>query len=474
MAAIHVVMTATGLQPQDPAVLEAQIIATATALSPGLTANLPASLIEDVASTSAGAGILCDQACVESINNVTPLGANVFVLNNLGKVYGVQQGVGSNASVYCVFTGTVGFVIPRGFTVSDGSNQYTVQDGGIVQSGGDSGPLFCVATAAGDFAIPANTVTTLITSIPGAITLTVNNPSAGTSSTAPQSVAEYRAQVLQAGQSIAQGMTTYLRKQIQSVPGVQSRLVSARAYSTGWEIIVGGNGDPYAIAQAIFIALFNINTLLASTRGSVAITGITQADPGVINVPSHTFTNGEQVNIAGVVGMTAINGGPYPVTVVDANHISVSVDTTAFTPWSSGGAVTNTATNQTVTINDYPDSYNVPFVVPALQNVIIGLTWNTTAANYVSDAAVASLGSPAIISYINSIPVGQPINVFELQNAFQLATVDLIPTAQLTRMVFAIQINGVSVSPAAGTEIIQGASEGYLYTSAANVSIVRG
>jgi hypothetical protein len=509
-----------------------------------------------MASTSAGAGILCDQACVESINNVTPLGANVFVLNALGQTYGVQQGVGSNASVYCVFTGSVGFVIPIGFTVSDGAHQYTVQDGGIVLSGGSSSPLFCLATQSGNWAIPANSVTTLITSIPGSVTLAVTNPNAGTPSNGPQTVEDYRAQVLQAGQSVAQGMTTYLRKQIQAVPGVQSRLVSVRAYSTGWEVIVGGNGDPYAIANGIFIGLFNINTLLPSNQGVVYIAGISNANPAVVNAPSHTYTNGEAINISGVLGMTGVNGGPYNVTVTDSNHFSIPIDTTAagsyldsvvtnavwantaggqttfttstdlsgavtagttivtsgiastggtgvgyngtFTAvsatsttvvvtqasasspgtYSSGGMISgkaaNTVTNETVTINDYPDSYNIPFVVPPLQTVSIGLTWNTTAANYVSDAAVAALGAPALVSYVNSITVGAPMNLFELQNAFQLATAGVIPTAQLTRMVFTVEINGVTVTPDAGTGIIQGDSESYLYTSTTNISIARG
>jgi hypothetical protein len=138
------------------------------------------------------------------------------------------------------------------------------------------------------------------------------------------------------------------------------------------------------------------------------------------------------------------------------------------------GKAANTVTNETVTINDYPDSYNIPFVVPPLQTVSIGLTWNTTAANYVSDAAVAALGAPALVSYVNSITVGAPMNLFELQNAFQLATAGVIPTAQLTRMVFTVEINGVTVTPDAGTGIIQGDSESYLYTSTTNISIARG
>ena len=107
----------------------------------------------------------------------------------LGAVYGVPQGQGSNASVYIVFTGSsAGFVIPIGFTVSDGSNQYVVQDGGVIGSDLQSLPLFAVAVNSGTFAIPANTVTTIVTSVPSPYVLSVTNPLAGT----PQESAQRR------------------------------------------------------------------------------------------------------------------------------------------------------------------------------------------------------------------------------------------------------------------------------------------
>src|SRR5690606_35933581 len=126
------------------------------------------------------------------VNNVTPRGANEFVLGNLGQIYGVQPGLSANASVYVVFSGTVGFVINPGFTVSDGSHQYVVQDGGIVESAGQSAPLYCVSNQSGTWDIPANTVTALITSVPSPTTLTCTNPSPGTPSTGPESVESYR------------------------------------------------------------------------------------------------------------------------------------------------------------------------------------------------------------------------------------------------------------------------------------------
>ena len=121
-----ITITPAGLQPQSPASLLAQLLAAVAATNPGYTGDLPASLIEDVSSTDVGAIVLIDQARVELVNSLTPYGANAFVLNQLGAIYGVTPGLASNTSVNVVFTGTVGYVINVGFQVSDGTNTYQI------------------------------------------------------------------------------------------------------------------------------------------------------------------------------------------------------------------------------------------------------------------------------------------------------------------------------------------------------------
>lgn len=470
------VITKAGLTPQSPADLRAQLIALAVAADPGLTANLPGSLIEDIASTQVAGLTLIDSARVDTVDSLTPYSANAFLLNELGQIYGVQQGLGTTTSVYVVFTGTVGFPIGRGFTVSDGSNQYIVQDGGIVQTGGTTDPLFCLATNAGSFAVPANTVTTLITSVPGTITLSCTNPQEGLPGAGAQSEGDYRGQVLQAGLAAGQGMPTFLKTLVGQVTGVQPRLVSMRQANGGWEVIVGG-GDPYAVAYAIFQALFDINTLAGST---ISITAITKANPGVATTDlNHGLVTGQNnvliANAAGG-GFTAANGGPYTVTVLDEKRFSFGVNTSGYsgTYTASSGTVTPNARNVVVSVNDYPDTYPIPFVVPPQQSVSIGLTWNTISTNSVSATAVAQLGAQAISDYVNSIPVGSPINLFELQSVFQLAVADLIPTALLSRMVFTVSINGVPVTVDAGTGLFDGDPESFFAMSPSDCTITQG
>ena len=264
-------ITPQGAVPTSLAALNSEIISIATTLSPGLTADLPGSLIEDLSSTATGGAAVQDAAYVDLVNSISPYNANDFILTELGNVYGVQQGIGSNTSVNVIFTGTVGFVINPGFVVSDGTYQYTVQDGGIINSGGSSAPLYCLAILSGSWAVPADTVTQIITSIPSTITLTCNNTTAGTAGASAQSIDSYRAQVIQAGQAVAQGMATFLKTQLQNVSGVQANLISMRQLDGGWQILVGG-GDPYQVAYAIYTGLFNINDLQGESSGGTTTT----------------------------------------------------------------------------------------------------------------------------------------------------------------------------------------------------------
>jgi hypothetical protein len=469
---LPVVITKAGLQPTAPADLRAQLTDAATALSPGLTTNLPGSLIEDMASTGTGGLVVCDQARVDLVNSLTPYAANELLLNQLGVVYGVVRGEASNTSVYVVFTGTVGFAISQGFVVSDGTNQFVLQEGGIIGSSGSSPKLFAVATQGGSFSVPADTVTTIVTSLPPLVTLTVTNPSSGTPGADAESDAEYRVRLMQAGLASAQGMTNFLKTQLANVHGVQQRLISVRAVSGGWEVIVGG-GDPYRVAYAIFSAVFDLPSLMGST---ISITGITNANPGVVTTDlNHGLTTGQNnVNIAGVVGMTGVNGGPYTVTVLTEKTFSFGVNTTSSGTYTSGGVVTPNSRNVVVSINDYPDTYDVPFVVPPEQTVAVTVTWNTIATNFIADDSVAQAASQAIANYINSIPVGLPISQYEIQTTFMESVADIIPEQLISKIVIAVDINSVPTSVTSGTGFYEGDPESYFSTSPESISIVRG
>jgi hypothetical protein len=470
---INIAVGATGAIPTPPSVIRANLLTYLQATNPGYT-DLPGALIEDILSTDIAALSVCDSAAIDTINSLSPVTSNTAILVKLGQVYGVPQSVDTNTSVFCVFGGPPGYVVPQGFVVTDGSYQYVVQDGGIIATGGASPPLFCVATVTGSWAVLPNTVTQVVTSVPSPPgPITVTNPNTGTPSGGAQTEADYRAQVLQAGLASAQGMGRFLKTLLSQVPGVQSRLVSVQqVVGGGWEVIVGG-GDPYEVANAIWTALFDVSLLQGS---SIHVTGITQANPGVVTTDkNHGLITGQNnVHITGIVGMVSANGGPYTVTVIDEHNFSFGVDTTSFAAYISGGVVTPNNRNISVNIQDYPDTYTIPYVNPPQQTVQVQLTWNTSSPNFVNPTGMAQLGSPAIQNYINSIPVGSPINIFELQEVFQLAVAPILPVQYLTRMVFTISINGVSTPPATGTGIVAGDPESYFLCDASDIIITQG
>lgn len=74
--------------------------------------------------------------------------------------------------------------------------------------------------------------------------------------------------------------------------------------------------------------------------GTLVVTAITQALQAQITAVAHGLIVGDRALIAGVVGMTQINGIFLTVlTVVDANNITVAVDTTNMTAYGSGGTL---------------------------------------------------------------------------------------------------------------------------------------
>jgi hypothetical protein len=73
------------------------------------------------------------------------------------------------------------------------------------------------------------------------------------------------------------------------------------------------------------------------------ITGATQADPVVVTITGHGYSNDDDVFIDGVVGMTELNGRFFRVANVTANTFELTdyagndIDGTGFTAYSSGG-----------------------------------------------------------------------------------------------------------------------------------------
>ena len=93
-----------------------------------------------------------------------------------------------------------------------------------------------------------------------------------------------------------------------------------------------------------------------------AITGITKAANAVLTVASHTVVAGESFQISGVVGMTQINGLRATVISQTPTSITTSINSTAFSTYTSGGAFnTRPQSGEAVTAGfefDFPVRFN--------------------------------------------------------------------------------------------------------------------
>ncbi|MGC9216165.1 baseplate J/gp47 family protein [Acidithiobacillus sp.] len=383
--AVPLTITTAGPQPTQPSVLRAAVLSAVAAVVPDYTANLPGTLIEDVLSTGMGLLITADQGRVDAINGGSVYSASPYVLNLLGAQAGIAQGLPSNTSVLVVFSGPAGYIIPSGFIVSDGTYQYVLQSGTVIGTNGTSNPAYCVASQSGTWAVLANTVTTVVTSLPPGYTITVNNPDAGTAGGSAESVQSYRARTLQGLQATSQGVVELIKSMIMAVPGVQPRLVSVRQVNSTWEIIVGG-GDPYAVAYAIYASTLHFPTLMGSMDASLnVITSlisypntytITYVNPPqqivTLNVIWNTtlagFTGVAQVNQLGQSAMLDyINGIAVgqPINLLELNDIFASsvssvlssrhLTSLSVTATINGAAVTPAAGTQ-ILVGD-PESY---------------------------------------------------------------------------------------------------------------------
>ena len=88
---------------------------------------------------------------------------------------------------------------------------------------------------------------------------------------------------------------------------------------------------------------FSIDTttgLITLTPDSTkTITDITAASPGEVTTStSHGFSNGDEIYIADVVGMTEVNDLVFTITSTGAATFTIGVDTSAYTAYDSGGS----------------------------------------------------------------------------------------------------------------------------------------
>ena len=469
MSDLSVSYDAAGPVPKTSEELRADLVSRATELSPGITTDLPGSLIEDIVGTDVGALLIADQIRVDLINSVGPLKANMYMLNLLAQQAGISaQKTEGSTTVPVTFSGPAGFVVPQGFLVGDGTYTYQVADATIILSSGVSAMVTAIATNTGSWAVPAGTVNQIQTSLPSEITLICTNPVAGTPGSAKESDYEFRERVWEGQMSTVQGYPGFIRQKLTDLSNVQARLVSVVQSGNAWIVMCGG-GDIYEMAGAIYKSAGDISRLKGT---NLNVTGITNANPGVVTTDiTHGFSNGQVINITGVLGMSGINNVPLTITVLSPHTFSIGINTTGTGAWTGGGLVTPNLRNNVVTINDWPDDYLIPFVVPLQQLVTIKFEWATESVNYLTDATIASLVSQPVINYVNGIYAGKPMNINNVKDVFLQAVNGTLDMSLISTLNVIVTVNGIITGVDAGTNIISGDPYSYWYIASNGVIV---
>ncbi len=104
----------------------------------------------------------------------------------------------------------------------------------------------------------------------------------------------------------------------------------------------------FSTTQTYMLEFSNLKIRVYKDNGSVlegnkTITGVTQANPAVVTSTAHGYSNGNEILITAVVGMTQLNSKRFLVANVTANTFeltnkdSTNINSTAFTAYASGG-----------------------------------------------------------------------------------------------------------------------------------------
>ena len=118
--------------------------------------------------------------------------------------------------------------------------------------------------------------------------------------------------------------------------------VASHTFSEGDDIRITdvvGMSEVNKLSFIVGESTTNTFELFSNTKQNTTITAVTRANPGVITAASHGLSSTDQIGIFGVSGMTQLNGNGYTVTVVDANSFSIGVDTSAYSAFTSGGDI---------------------------------------------------------------------------------------------------------------------------------------
>lgn len=135
------------------------------------------------------------------------------------------------------------------------------------------------------------------------------------------------------------------------------------------------------------------------------------------------------------------------------------------------GSQVSSSRNVTVSVQDGIDTYSIVYVSPPAQIVTGSLVWATNITNFSQASLVNATATPIVVAYLNSIPVGNPINLIEMTNVFINSVANIIQGQDISNVTITINVNGSVVTPITGTQLIASDPESYFSTAANAITI---
>lgn len=117
---------------------------------------------------------------------------------------------------------------------------------------------------------------------------------------------------------------------------------AAHGFSDGDEVritAVVGMTEVNRIAYRAAETQTNTFELFSNTKQPTSVTAVTKANPGQVTATAHGLTTGDEIAFFGIGGMIELNGKGFTVTVVDTDTFTIGVDTTAYTTFTTGGDI---------------------------------------------------------------------------------------------------------------------------------------
>jgi hypothetical protein len=187
------------------------------------------------------------------------------------------------------------------------------------------------------------------------------------------------------------------------------------------------------------------------TSNSQNVTGITQANPAVMTIASHGYTNGDRIFVTGVTDMTQVNNREFTVANATSNTFELSgVNSTGYDAYNSTLGITGASgaftVGETITggtsgatavyVSDDGSTMNLTSVSEIFQSgeTITGGTSGETATTTGADVSVGAGASAEIVEVTTTYSVTDIFEINHAQSAdvLYLAHKDHAP-AKLTR-----------------------------------------